>query len=122
MILALAATSAVFAWRAAPDDEARTLVIALMVANGALNILWNVLFFTCKRPDWALVQVVGLWLSILAPIVAFWPFSQAAALLLVPYLLWVGFASYLNLAIVRLNGPFGSRAQAPRDIDPVRDA
>lgn len=122
IILALAATSALLGWRAAPDDGARTLVVALFLLNGALNILWNVLFFTLKRPDWALVEVVALWLSILAPIVAFQPFSPTAALLLVPYLLWVGFASYLNLCIVRLNTPFGSRAEAARDVHGMRDA
>lgn len=122
VILALAATSAVLAWRAAPDEGARTLVVALIVLNGALNVLWNVLFFTLKRPDWALAEVVALWLSILAPMVAFQPFSPTAAGLLLPYLLWVGFASYLNLAIVRLNAPFGSRAEAARQVDAVRDA
>lgn len=121
LILALAAASAIIAWRAAPDEGARTLVIALFALNGALNVLWNVLFFTLKRPDWALAEVVTLWLSILAPILAFQPFSPAAALLLVPYLLWVGFASYLNLGIVRLNAPFGSHAEAPRDVHGVRE-
>ena len=115
IILALAATAGVLAWRAAPDDGARTLVFVLMGANAVLNIVWNLLFFTLKRPDWALVEVAGLWLSIVAPIVAFHPFSPAAAWLLVPYLVWVGFASYLNLGIVRLNAPFGARAETARN-------
>jgi translocator protein len=117
VILALAATAAVLAWRAAPDEEARALVVALMALNGALNIVWNVLFFTLKRPDWALAEVLALWLSILAPIVAFQPFAPAASLALVPYLAWVGFAAYLNWEIVRLNRPFGSAAEAARQID-----
>lgn len=120
VILALAAASAVFAWRDAPDAVSRGVVVALIALNGALNILWNVLFFAQRRPDRALVEVVFLWLSILAPILFFRSFSPTASLMLVPYLLWVGFASYLNLAIARLNAPFGS--PAPRDVERVRDA
>ena len=48
-----------------------------------------------------------LWLSILAPIVLLASISKTASLLLLPYLVWVSFAAVLNLAIVRLNGPFG---------------
>jgi tryptophan-rich sensory protein len=64
------------------------------------------LFFRLKRPDWALFEVVFLWSSCLALIIGLAEFSTAASLLIVPYLLWVSFASWLNLAIVRLNGPF----------------
>ena len=84
------------------------LVIALFVANGLLNIVWSPLFFRSQRPDWALIEVPFLWLSILVPMVVLWPISRAASLLLLPYLLWVSFAAFLNLTIVRLNRPFGS--------------
>ena len=50
--------------------------------------------------------MVVLWLSILSLIVVLARHSRSAAALLLPYLLWVGFAGYLNLAIVQLNGPF----------------
>jgi tryptophan-rich sensory protein len=59
-----------------------------------------------RRPDWALIEVVFLWLSILLPIVVFARFAKPASLYLVPYLLWVSFAAFLNLTVVRLNGPF----------------
>ena len=52
-------------------------------------------------------EVLALWLSVAALILFIWRRSMAGALLLVPYLLWVTFAGYLNMAIVRLNGPFG---------------
>ena len=86
---------------AAPAD--RGTLLALLVANGVLNMAWSGLFFTLRRPDWALWEVALLWLSILALIVWIWPLSQTASLLLVPYFAWVSFASILNLAIVRLN-------------------
>lgn len=108
LILALASLSAYLAWRHAPDRGARLMVAALFLANGLLNIAWSPLFFTLKRPDWALIEVPFLWLSILAPIVLLAPLSGTASLLLAPYLLWVSFAAFLNLTIVRLNGPFGA--------------
>lgn len=122
LLLALAGASAVFAWRAAPDDAARNLVIGLFVLNGALNVLWNVLFFTLRRPDRALIEIAFMWLSILAPVIVFWRFSETASLLLVPYLIWVSFASYLNYEVVRLNRPFGSGPKPPNKIDRVREA
>lgn len=122
LILAMAAGAAVIAWRGAPDGFSRGLVVGLIALNGALNVLWNVLFFTRRRPDRALAEVAFLWLSILAPIVAFWRFAPNASLLLLPYLVWVGFASYLNYAIVQLNGPFGSRPKTAGEIERMRDA
>jgi translocator protein len=104
-IFALAVWSAVLGWQAAPDAARRTLVL-LFGLNSVLNIAWSGLFFRLRRPDWALVEVVFLWLSILALILALWPISQGAAWALVPYLLWVSFASFLNWTIVRLNQPF----------------
>jgi tryptophan-rich sensory protein len=108
VILALASLAAFLAWRNAQDPGTRALVVVLFVANGLLNIAWSPLFFTLRRPDWALAEVPLLWLSILAPIMLLAPVSAAASLLLVPYLAWVTFATLLNWTIVRLNRPFGS--------------
>ncbi|MEM7239535.1 MAG: TspO/MBR family protein, partial [Pseudomonadota bacterium] len=75
--------------------------------NAAVNAAWSGFFFTLQRPDWALIEVAVLWMSIVALIVYIWPISTMAAFLLAPYFLWVTFASILNLAVVRLNRPFG---------------
>ena len=106
VIFALTAWAGVMAWRNADSGGARAEIIALFAANGILNIAWSWLFFRLRRPDWALAEVVLLWLSILALIIGLAPISGAATWALVPYLLWVSFASYLNLTIVRLNRPF----------------
>ena len=106
VILTLASISAYLAWRDAPDRASRIMVIGLFVANGFFNLLWSPLFFKLRRPDWALYEVPLLWLSVLVPIILLAPINSTASLLLVPYLLWVSFASYLNLTIVRLNAPF----------------
>ena len=106
LIFALATVSAVYAWRNADSPAQREWVIGLFALNGCLNVLWSTLFFAVKRPDWALIEVVFLWLSILLPIVVFWRFARPASLYLLPYLAWVSFAAFLNLTVVRLNAPF----------------
>ena len=113
LILGMAAAAGVLAWHGAPDGGARATVAVLFGVNGSLHLLWSPLFFKWRRPDWALVEVAFLWLSILALMVGLWPYSQAASWLVAPYLAWVTFAAVLNLAIVRLNGPFGVVANRP---------
>ena len=107
IILGLAAWSAVIAWNASPDDAARTKVVILFVTNAVCHLLWSPLFFRLRRPDWALVEVVFLWGSLVALVIGLWPISHLASLLIAPYLLWVSFAAWLNWAIVRFNRPFG---------------
>lgn len=106
IILGLAAWSAVIAWNAAPDAAARSSVVILFVTNAVCHLLWSPLFFRARRPDWALVEVVFLWVSLVALVVGLWPISHLASALILPYLLWVSFAAFLNYTIVRLNRPF----------------
>lgn len=106
VIFALVTVSAVNAWRDAADRVQREWVILLFALNGFLNVLWSTLFFALRRPDWALIEVAFLWVSILLPIMMFWRFARAASLLLLPYLGWVSFAAFLNWTVVRLNAPF----------------
>lgn len=68
-----------------------------------LNTTWSVIFFGLENPTLAAVEIVVLWISILIVIVIFWRHSRFAALLMVPYLLWVSFAAVLNFSIVALN-------------------
>jgi benzodiazapine receptor len=102
--------SAVIAWTTATNETERGLTIGLFATNAALNVLRNVLFFKLRRPDWAFYEVLALWLSILALMIAFSPRAPWASALLLPYFLWVSIASVLNLVTVRLNGPFGDGA------------
>jgi len=106
IILGLAAWSAVIAWNAAADQAERTSVLILFATNAVFHALWSPLFFRARRPDWALIEVVFLWASLVALVAGLWPISHQASLLIVPYLLWVSFATWLNSAIVRLNRPF----------------
>ncbi|AWI91409.1 TspO protein [Methylobacterium sp. DM1] len=108
VIFALTTASAVIAWNADPEPAARARLVAVFTVNGGLNIAWSVIFFRLRRPDWAFAEVLLLWLSILAVVLAVGQVSIPAALLNLPYLAWVSVAAGLNLTIVRLNPRFGS--------------
>jgi translocator protein len=111
LILGLAAWAAVLAWEGTSDDTDRQIIILLYALNFIGHFLWSPLFFTLRRPDWSLIEVVFLWGSVLALCIGLRPFSILASWLIVPYFAWVSFAAILNLYIVRLNGPFASAKQ-----------
>jgi tryptophan-rich sensory protein len=105
-IFTLCAVSGWLAWQAANSPAGRRRVAYLFGVNAVLNIFWSALYFKWQRPDWALFEVVFLWLSILALIVGLWRFSRWASGLLIPYGVWVSVAAVLNWETVQLNGPF----------------
>ena len=106
-IYAMTALAGVTGWLAMPNWREREWLIGLFALNGFLNIAWSLLFFRLHRPDWAVSEVLALWLSVAALVVFVWRRSIPGAVLLLPYLLWVTFAGYLNMTIVHLNQPFG---------------
>ena len=79
------------------------LPLALFLAQLALNAAWTPLFFGLHQPGLAFLDIALLWLAIIATIAAFWRVQRTAAALLVPYLAWVSFATFLNFTIWRLN-------------------
>ncbi len=89
-------------WRRAGLNGAR-IALGLFLAQLALNLGWSMLFFGMQRPDLAFAEILILWPMILATLIAFWRIDRIAGALLVPYLLWVAFAIYLNGGIVWLN-------------------
>ncbi len=68
-----------------------------------LNTVWSIIFFGLHNPGWAFVEIIFLWLAIFATIITFRKISKLAAWLLIPYILWVSFAGYLNYSIWTLN-------------------
>lgn len=68
-----------------------------------LNTLWSLVFFGLHLPWMGVIVIVLLLASIVATIKLFWPISKTAAYLLVPYVAWVVFATFLNVAIALLN-------------------
>ena len=108
LIFALSAIAGLTYWRVERGKAARIRIIAAFALNGLLNTFWSLLFFRLERPDWALIEVGFLWLSIALLIILLARASALAALLLLPYLAWVSFAAVLNWKIVQLNAPFAS--------------
>ena len=82
----------------------RRLALHLFAIQLVLNLLWSPIFFGFHRADIAFVTIVVLTIFVAITIMAFWGLSRSAALLLLPYLAWLLFASALNFAILRLNG------------------
>lgn len=68
-----------------------------------LNTLWSLVFFGLQSPFYGLIEIVLLWVAILATMVKFHKISKTATLLLLPYILWVSFAMILNFYVWRLN-------------------
>lgn len=84
----------VFTWK---------LGIWLFFLQLILNMLWSFIFFGMQNPFAAFVEILFLWMTIFAMLVAFAKISKAAAWLLAPYILWVSFAAYLNYSLWMLN-------------------
>lgn len=78
-------------------------VISIFGIQLGLNTLWSVLFFGLHTPGFAFFELLALWCAIVYTIINFYRISKPAAYLLIPYLLWVSFAGYLNFMIWMLN-------------------
>jgi benzodiazapine receptor len=88
------------------EDRSRPEVrqgISLFAVQLALNTIWSVLFFGLRSPFLGLAGILVLWIAIAATIRQFLKISRPAAYLLVPYILWVSFATLLNAWILVLN-------------------
>ncbi len=85
------------------NDKRIKIALGIFISQLVLNTLWSIIFFGLHSPGGAFIEIILLWLAILATIIAFAKISQPAAWLLVPYILWVSFASFLNYSIWQLN-------------------
>lgn len=90
-------------WKADTSNEAKKPALILFALQLVFNFFWSFIFFNQHAIGWALVEIIGMWLMILATIFAFANISKTAAWLLVPYISWVSFASILNYTIWKLN-------------------
>lgn len=93
--------SAYIIWK--KDNPYRKAALWAFSVQLVLNILWSAVFFGGHQPTAAFIVIILLWLCIYACVRAFWWISRTASVLMMPYLLWVSFASALNLAVAVLN-------------------
>jgi len=103
ILYAMMAVAAWLFWRAAGKDEDRKLGLIWFGIQLALNIGWSFAFFWLHSPAAGFAVILLLIVAIVVTIVLFDRSSRPAALLLVPYLLWVSFAAALNFAFWLLN-------------------
>jgi len=99
LMMAVAAGLAI----AKAGPERQQAAAGLFGAQLALNALWSWVFFAWQQLGWALAEIVLLLALIIANIVTFWKIRPVAGILMVPYALWVSFATALNAAIFLLN-------------------
>ncbi len=90
-------------WSAGWDRKEVKAALTIFGIQLLLNGLWSIIFFSLESPLWALVEIVVLLLFIILTIIRFKPINSTAAYLLIPYLLWVSFATVLTGSILYLN-------------------
>jgi tryptophan-rich sensory protein len=79
------------------------LIIGVFILNGILNAVWSYLFFTKHMVGFAVIDAVLIGITVGLIMILVWPYSKASSLLLLPYLLWTSFASYLTYTIYTMN-------------------
>ena len=102
VLYAAMAIAAWLIWRN-HNNSLRRIALTLFGVQLVLNSLWSWLFFAWQQGGMAFVDIVILWVLIVAMLGIFWRISRVAAALILPYLLWVSFASVLNWSIWQLN-------------------
>ena len=102
LLFLLMAVSLYLIWKKEKTKERKT-ALWIFSYQLLLNILWSILFFGLQSPLAGFIEIIILWLAILATIITFFPLSKPAGLLFLPYLGWVSFAALLNFFLWRLN-------------------
>ena len=102
MLFLLMAVSAWLIWLRG-GIKAHIRAFKVFIAQLVLNALWSWVFFAWHQGGWALLNVVLLWALIVATMISFYRIRPLAAYLLVPYLVWISFATILNYSLWQLN-------------------
>jgi translocator protein len=90
-------------WRKDLENKQVKVAAAVFIVQLALNLIWSVVFFGLHSLGGGVALVILLWISILANIIVFYRVSKWAGILLIPYIIWVSIASYLNYTVWLLN-------------------
>lgn len=102
-LYALMGIAAFLIWRQGLDRKDMRKALGVFLLQLVLNVIWSIIFFGLHSPSWAFVNIVALWLAIIWTMTMFYKISRPAMWLLLPYILWVSFASYLNFMLWILN-------------------
>jgi len=99
----LIGVAAFLVWKAGWERKEVRKALGAFGIQLFLNAIWPIVFFGLRNPFLAFVEIIVLWLAILWTIFVFYKISRPAVYLLLPYILWVSFAAYLNYSIWMLN-------------------
>ncbi|MCX6719067.1 MAG: tryptophan-rich sensory protein [Candidatus Taylorbacteria bacterium] len=102
-LFALMGIALFLVWKKGFDTRPAKIALGIFSFQLALNLLWSIIFFYLHSPSGALIEIISLWLAILAMIISFAKISRRTIWLFLPYILWVSFAMYLNYALWALN-------------------
>ncbi len=102
-LYALMGIAAFLVWSKGWNRKDVKKALSVFTLQLVLNAMWSVIFFGLQSPAWAFLNIVLMWLAIIWTMVLFYKISKPAMWLLVPYILWVSFASYLNYCLWMLN-------------------
>jgi tryptophan-rich sensory protein len=93
-----------FVWVEGTEKKKVQVALAAFFVQLGLNLLWSYLFFGLQSPFLGFMEILLLWIAICMTIITFYKVRREAAVLLIPYLLWVSFATYLTYQVMVLNG------------------
>ncbi len=103
MLYLLMGVAVFLVWRKGFEQKAIKIALGIFFFQLMLNALWSIVFFGFHNLGGALVEILLMWFAIVGTIVVFSKISRPAAYLLLPYIAWVSFATYLNYALWILN-------------------
>ncbi|MFC2143906.1 TspO/MBR family protein [Candidatus Aenigmatarchaeota archaeon] len=90
-------------WEKGLKEKRIKTAISIFGIQLALNAIWSIIFFGLQSPFYAFIEIIILWIAILATIISFYKISKPAGLILLPYIIWVTIASSLNYYVWILN-------------------
>ncbi len=85
------------------SGAARSTLMKLYAINGLFNLAWSFCFFAAESTVLGIIDIIFVWITVLLLVIKTWPVSKPASMMLLPYLLWVTFASILNFSIMWMN-------------------
>ncbi len=90
-------------WRKGLERQDVKIAVIVFGVQLILNFFWTIIFFGFRSITGGLIEIIFLWIAILVNIILFYRISKTAGILLVPYIIWVTIASYLNYTVYLLN-------------------
>jgi len=102
-LFVLMGVAAFLVWKEGLQKKTVKIALGIFLVQLVLNTFWSIIFFGWHNPGAAFIEIIFLWLAILINIIVFAKISKVAAWLLVPYILWVSFAAFLNFTLWQIN-------------------